>query len=118
MVSKTKGTAAAAAASSDDAVMTVNERILRDCHNIYTDAENGLCHIAKDVGIELLAPRKKINIMLIGNHSAGKSSFINWYIEETVSHRHLSFFLSRLLVLVSGASQPASQPTTWRGSHR
>ena len=73
------------AANTDDACMTANERILRDCHNIYTDAENGLVHIAKDVGIELLAPRKKINIMLIGNHSAGKSSFINWYIEETVS---------------------------------
>ncbi len=72
------------AANIDDACMTANERILRDCHNIYTDAENGLVHIAKDVGIELLAPRKKINIMLIGNHSAGKSSFINWYIEETV----------------------------------
>jgi predicted GTPase len=82
MVNK-KGTTNAS--SSDDAVMTVNERILRDCHNIYTDPENGLVHIAKDVGIDLLAPRKKINIMLIGNHSAGKSSFINWYIEETVS---------------------------------
>lgn len=72
------------AANSDDVVMSVNERILRDCHNLYTDPKDGLVHIAKDVGIDLLAPRKKINIVLIGNHSAGKSSFINWYIEETV----------------------------------
>lgn len=101
MVSKTKGTAAAAA-SSDDAVMTVNERILRDCHNIYTDAENGLCHIAKDVGIELLAPRKKINIMLIGNHSAGKSSFINWYIEETVQRTGVAIETQGFTLVTSG----------------
>ena len=31
-----------------------------------------------------MAPRKKITVMLIGNHSAGKSSFINWYIEEHI----------------------------------
>jgi len=39
----------------------------------------GLIHIAESVGLSLLAPRKKINVMLIGNHSAGKSSFVNWY---------------------------------------
>jgi hypothetical protein len=80
MVGKGKGSAA----NSDDVIMTVNERILRDIHNLYTDPKDGLVHIAKDVGIELIAPRKKINILLIGNHSAGKSSFINWYVEETV----------------------------------
>ena len=32
----------------------------------------------------MLAPRKKVTVMIIGNHSAGKSSFINWYIEEHV----------------------------------
>jgi len=39
----------------------------------------GLIHVAASVGLSLLAPRKKISVMLIGNHSAGKSSFINWY---------------------------------------
>ncbi len=76
-----------AAAHSDDVVMSVNERILRDCHNIYTDPKDGLVNIAKEVGIDdILAPRKKINILLIGNHSAGKSSFVNWYVEETVKN--------------------------------
>jgi hypothetical protein len=28
------------------------------------------------------APHKKLMIMIIGNHSAGKSSFINWYCED------------------------------------
>ena len=34
--------------------------------------------IANNLDFKLLAPRKKITIMLIGNHSAGKSSFVNW----------------------------------------
>ncbi|GCC20717.1 hypothetical protein chiPu_0019284 [Chiloscyllium punctatum] len=44
----------------------------------------GLVGIAKQLGLRLLAPRKKITVMLMGNHSAGKSSFINWYIEEHI----------------------------------
>ena len=38
----------------------------------------GLANIADSLGFSLLAPRKKITVLLIGNHSAGKSSFINW----------------------------------------
>ena len=39
---------------------------------------SGLATIAKGLDLSLLAPRKKINVLLIGNHSAGKSSFVNW----------------------------------------
>lgn len=90
------------AASTDDACMSVNERILRDCHNLYTDPKDGLVHIAKDVGIDLLAPRKKINIMLIGNHSAGKSSFVNWYIEETVQRTGVAIETQGFTLVTSG----------------
>ena len=72
---KSRGTTNAGLAS---ATSTVNERILKECHGLYTDSENGLVESAASLGLKLLAPRKKISIMLIGNHSAGKSSFINW----------------------------------------
>ena len=89
-----------AAAHSDDVVMSVNERILRDCHNIYTDPKDGLVNIAKEVGIDdILAPRKKINILLIGNHSAGKSSFVNWYVEETVNDFDILIFRLKKITL-------------------
>ena len=65
-------------AAVDLATTTVNERILKECHSLYADPDNGLISIAANLGLKLLAPRKKISIMLIGNHSAGKSSFINW----------------------------------------
>ena len=38
----------------------------------------GLIQLGVEVGLTLVAPRKKITVLLIGNHSAGKSSFINW----------------------------------------
>ncbi|XP_046721485.1 uncharacterized protein LOC124396408 isoform X2 [Silurus meridionalis] len=61
-----------------------NERVLNDCHQMYTDSDRGLITIAQSVGMTLLPPRKKITVMLIGGHSVGKSSFINWYVEEHI----------------------------------
>lgn len=111
----------------DTSSMSLNERILKECHDLYAEEERGkskfvhvgkktrsrcrikmflfslnqllkinlrlkyysialvlctgLISIAKGLGLTLLAPRKKINVILIGNHSAGKSSFINWYVK-------------------------------------
>ncbi|PSN30347.1 hypothetical protein C0J52_24239 [Blattella germanica] len=61
----------------EQATLTVNEKILRECHTLYTDPDKGLIKIAEQFNLKLLAPRKKIVVLLIGNHSAGKSSFIN-----------------------------------------
>lgn len=33
---------------------------------------------------EIRAPQKRLYVMIIGNHSAGKSSFINWYVGENI----------------------------------
>jgi hypothetical protein len=89
-------------ANVNDLTISVNERILRDCHNLYTDPKDGLVIIAKDVGLDLLAPRKKINIMLIGNHSAGKSSFINWYVEETIQRTGVAIETQGFTLVTSG----------------
>ncbi|XP_072909025.1 uncharacterized protein [Hemitrygon akajei] len=64
--------------------LSINEKILRECHLLYMDSECGIVRIASQLDLGLLAPRKKIIVMLMGNHSAGKSSFINWYIEEHI----------------------------------
>ena len=102
MPAKKAANGSAHAANMDDVILTVNERILRDCHNLYTDPKDGLVTIAKDVGIDLLAPRKKINVLLIGNHSAGKSSFINWYIEETVQRTGVAIETQGFTLVTSG----------------
>lgn len=64
--------------------VSVNERILQELHSLYCEPNKGLISIGQKVGLYLLSPRRKIIVLLIGNHSAGKSSFINWYIKEKV----------------------------------
>lgn len=93
---------AAAASSIEDNLMSINERILRDVHNLYTNSKDGLVLIAHDIGLNLLVPRKKINILLIGNHSAGKSSFINWYIEESVQKTGVAIETQGFTLVTSG----------------
>ena len=80
----------------------VTEKILRECHDIYTNKENGLCGVSTKLGKTLLAPRKKITVMLIGNHSAGKSSFINWYIEEKIQRTGVAIETQGFTLVSSG----------------
>ena len=63
---------------------TRSTNILKECHSLYTDPEYGLIKIGKLLDVHFMVPRRKIMIMLIGNHSAGKSSFINWYIGDKI----------------------------------
>uniref|UniRef100_T1J2L1 Dynamin N-terminal domain-containing protein n=1 Tax=Strigamia maritima TaxID=126957 RepID=T1J2L1_STRMM len=88
--------------SIDSATVSVNERVLKECHALYTDPENGLIKIAKSLDLKLLAPRKKIFVMLIGNHSAGKSSFINWYLEEHVQRTGVAIETQGFTIVTSG----------------
>ncbi|XP_037332160.1 uncharacterized protein si:ch211-11k18.4 [Pungitius pungitius] len=83
MSGKVKSRSVANADSITGAV-SCDERILRDCHQLYADPDSGLISVAESVNVKLLPPRKKITVMLMGNHSAGKSSFINWYVEEHI----------------------------------
>merc|ERR1719445_881100 len=89
-------------ANIESATTSVNERILKECHGLYIDNEHGLVTIAESLGLKLLPPRKKITIMLIGNHSAGKSSFINWYIEEHVQRTGVAIETQGFSFVTSG----------------
>ncbi|MBN3307663.1 uncharacterized protein LOC136767852 [Amia ocellicauda] len=101
MSGKIKSRSAANADSMSGSV-SCNERILRDCHQLYTDCDSGLISIAQSVGVSLLAPRKKITVMLMGNHSAGKSSFINWYIEEHIQRTGVAIETQGFSIVTSG----------------
>ncbi|XP_066974631.1 uncharacterized protein [Macrobrachium rosenbergii] len=92
----------AAANQAEAATMSVNEKILRECHSLYTEPDNGLVAVGESLGLKLLPPRKKINVMLMGNHSAGKSSFINWYIEEHVQRTGVAIETQGFSFVTSG----------------
>ncbi|KAL8571530.1 hypothetical protein ACOMHN_056825 [Nucella lapillus] len=88
--------------AADTATQSLNERILKECHLLYIDPENGLVKVAESLGLSLLAPRKKITVLLIGNHSAGKSSFINWYVEEHVQRTGVAIETQGFTFVTSG----------------
>jgi len=97
---KTKPRASANAA--ENVTLNINEKILRECHRLYTVEDKGLIPIAESVGIHLLAPRKKIIVMLMGNHSAGKSSFVNWYVEEHIQKTGVAIETQGFTIVTSG----------------
>ena len=69
----------------------------------------GLVNIARSFAIDLLAPRKKITVLLIGNHSAGKSSFINWYIEEHILKTGVAIETQGFTFVTSGRKRESLQ---------
>ncbi|XP_061624162.1 uncharacterized protein si:dkey-98f17.5 [Phyllopteryx taeniolatus] len=86
----------------ESAITSPSERILRECHSLYVDSENGLVKIASSLGVRLLPPRKKIIVMIMGNHSAGKSSFINWYVEEHIQKTGVAIETQGFTFITSG----------------
>lgn len=90
------------AANAERGAVAVSERVLRECHALYGEADTGLIEIADRLGLQLLPPRKKINVMLMGNHSAGKSSFINWYVEEHIQRTGVAIETQGFTFVTSG----------------
>lgn len=86
----------------ESAITTPSERILKECHGLYVDSEHGLVKIAHSLGVRLLPPRKKIIVMIMGNHSAGKSSFINWYVEEHIQKTGVAIETQGFTFITSG----------------
>lgn len=48
------------------------------------------------------APQKKLYVMIIGNHSAGKSSFINWYIGQDLQKTRVSIETIEVNMIMHG----------------
>ena len=80
-----------------EAHLAQNERILRATHELYVGgidrgtsapAPGSLEDVARELSMKgkdrVLHPLRKVTVMLIGNHSAGKSSFINWYTGDRI----------------------------------
>ncbi|XP_052247056.1 uncharacterized protein LOC127855478 [Dreissena polymorpha] len=88
--------------AADSATQNINEKILKECHGLYTDPESGLVKIGESLNLTLLTPRKKITVLLLGNHSAGKSSFINWYVEEHIQRTGVAIETQGFTFVTSG----------------
>ncbi len=51
---------------------------------------------------KIIAPERKLVAMIIGNHSAGKSSFINWYVEEDIQRAKVSIETIEINLIMHG----------------
>uniref|UniRef100_A0A1B6MD35 Dynamin N-terminal domain-containing protein n=2 Tax=Graphocephala atropunctata TaxID=36148 RepID=A0A1B6MD35_9HEMI len=88
---------------SNQAIETsLHERFFRQLSELYNHPKNGLISIGLKMDIDVLPPKKKITILLVGNHSAGKSSFINWYIEDNVQRTGMAIETQSFSVVASG----------------
>lgn len=63
--------------------LALSAKILNDVVSLYNPGEDpgkvGLKQLGAGVFEPVCRPRNRLTVMIIGNHSAGKSSFINWY---------------------------------------
>lgn len=89
---RTPGAGAAdATENGSSAEVNLEEKTLQMIYDLYTNpsrvssafGHHGIEKIAKELGVTgVLHPSRKILVMIVGNHSAGKSSFVNWYVGE------------------------------------
>ncbi|XP_032092583.1 uncharacterized protein LOC116522086 isoform X3 [Thamnophis elegans] len=81
---------------------SVTERVLREAHSLYVQQGHGLVSIGERLGLTLLPPRRRVTVMVMGNHSAGKSSFINWYVEEHIQRTGVAIETQGFTFITSG----------------
>ena len=55
--------------------------------------------------LNIVAPEKKLVVMILGNHSAGKSSFINWYMGQEVQKTKVSIETIEVNLIMHGQVQ-------------
>mmetsp|Transcript_19721 Transcript_19721/g.51427 ORF Transcript_19721/g.51427 Transcript_19721/m.51427 type:complete len:475 (-) Transcript_19721:951-2375(-) len=108
------GASGAAAASTKEEAQQAHgsvERVLKSISDLYANGlsggapgATGLVGIAEDpvVNAKVPRPRKKISVMIVGNHSAGKSSFVNWYINEEIQRTGVAIETRGFTIVTSG----------------
>ncbi|WIA39674.1 hypothetical protein OEZ86_005739 [Tetradesmus obliquus] len=94
-----------------EVIASASEQVLKRINELYgaglsagAPGAIGLKGIADALGLakQIRKPRKKISVMIVGNHSAGKSSFINWYIGERVCKTGVAIETRGFILCTSG----------------
>ncbi|KAF4652445.1 hypothetical protein FOZ61_009677 [Perkinsus olseni] len=57
---------------------------LKDVHACYAEAPLKLDSLGEEYNCNLQRIRKKALVMVMGNHSSGKSTFINWFVDAPI----------------------------------
>jgi len=93
--------------------LSVNQKILAEINGLYTNETKGLQTTASNIGLQdIKAPPKKITVMICGNHSSGKSSFVNWYIDEHIQKTGVAIETQKFTLVTSGRKRESLQGAT------
>lgn len=57
----------------------------------------------------LITPRRRATVLILGNHSAGKSSFVNYYVEERVQTTGIAVESTGFTIIRSGRHEQEVQ---------
>lgn len=93
-------------------------RILNSIHSCYVKPQEldlgtvGLEELAKKTGHSIIHPQKSVTVLIVGNHSSGKSSFINWFTGERVQSTGMSMETRGFTVVTHGQSSRELVDTT------
>lgn len=94
--------------STDSDEDTNAQKVIKNIHEIYVEGKESLCSIAQDIGLSVFSPRRKVSTMIIGNHSAGKSSFINWYVEDNIQRTGVAIETQGFTFVTSGTKRTSA----------
>ena len=67
-----------------------------------TARELGLRRLCAQFGVPCDPPRRKVSVLLLGTHSSGKSSFVNWYVGEQVQTTGVAVETQGISLVTSG----------------
>eukprot|EP00916_Digyalum_oweni_P005278 GHVL01009259.1.p1 GENE.GHVL01009259.1~~GHVL01009259.1.p1 ORF type:complete len:426 (-),score=52.59 GHVL01009259.1:1168-2445(-) len=92
-----------------------SESILTQIHNVYYTKKGlesgvssansmGLKQLGQELGVRVHSVQKKSNVLIIGNHSAGKSTFINWYVREPLQKTGVAIETAGFTFVINGNS--------------
>eukprot|EP00190_Bangiopsis_sp_CCMP1999_P001288 CAMPEP_0198729578 /NCGR_PEP_ID=MMETSP1475-20131203/19728_1 /TAXON_ID= ORGANISM="Unidentified sp., Strain CCMP1999" /NCGR_SAMPLE_ID=MMETSP1475 /ASSEMBLY_ACC=CAM_ASM_001111 /LENGTH=454 /DNA_ID=CAMNT_0044492267 /DNA_START=106 /DNA_END=1470 /DNA_ORIENTATION=- len=82
---------------------SVNAYVLREVNHLYRTAKPENVKVVADMfGQDCVPPRRRVHVMVVGNHSAGKSTFINWYMGQPVLQTGVAVESTGFTVVTTG----------------
>jgi GTP-binding protein EngB required for normal cell division len=94
--------------SARPTVFSRREAVLEEIAALYNQDEIGLLAISslssvsKHLPSKIYAPQKKVNVLILGGHSTGKSSFVNWFFGDTIQKVSTAIETSQITFITTG----------------
>jgi GTP-binding protein EngB required for normal cell division len=89
-------------------VLSRREAILEEIAAIYTQSEIGILAIAaqptvaKCLKAKIYQPQKTVTVLILGGHSTGKSSFVNWFFGDAIQKVSTAIETTQITLITTG----------------